>query len=229
MRKKLFILLRCGGEATCKSLAVCEGCKSEYGSLNFRNHTSNEIKYTVRADNASMHDITHACCGTFVRKEYHSGGEATCKSAAVCEYCHEEYGSEKDRTKHASDEVAYKSDKHQSNVHIVYHSCCGEEIRRDEHSGGKATCLAGEICEHCKAEYGEKISHTFDNDCDSVCNICELQVRPLVFHKDDDGNKYCDVCEESISVNVLKQDALPATQAKLSENTERKKESDDTE
>lgn len=216
-----------GGEATCKSLAVCEGCKSEYGSLNFRNHTSDEINYTVRADNASMHDVTHACCGTFIRKAYHSGGEATCKSAAVCEYCHEEYGAEKDHSKHVSDQLAYKQDNNSPNIHIVYHACCGEEIEREEHSGGEATCLAGEVCEYCGKEYGESLSHVFDNDCDSVCNSCNRQVRPLVFHKDDDGNKSCDVCKESIYVNGLEQNALPANQASVSENTERKKESDD--
>jgi hypothetical protein len=183
-----------GGTATCTDQAICEACSASYGELAPHNHTSNDVVHTVRAENASMHDVTHACCGMFIRKEYHSGGKATCHAAAICEHCGEEYGLETDPSNHASNEVRYKIDTTQDGLHIKVHACCGQEISREEHSGGEATCRRGALCQHCGAEYGAKKAHTFDNACDSVCNLCEKQVRALVFHEDSDGNHACDEC-----------------------------------
>lgn len=187
-----------GGTETCTSLAVCEHCKAEYGELDPHNHASEKLVYTVRADNASMHDITHECCGAFVSKEYHTGGKATCVSHAVCDLCKAEYGGATDESNHVSEEIVYKRDAVAGDIHIAVHACCGEEISREAHTGGKATCTSGKLCEHCGAEYGEPIPHEFDNACDSYCNICEKQVRPLVFHTDTDGDDKCNECGAAI-------------------------------
>ena len=41
------------------------------------------------------------------------------------------------------------------------------------------------------------MAHTYDNDCDSVCNICEEQTRASAFHVGKDG-KPCENCGEMI-------------------------------
>lgn len=187
-----------GGVETCLSPAVCTVCRAEYGAKDPHNHTSAELVYTVRAENASMHDVTHACCGAFLRKEYHSGGTATCVSAALCQHCGHEYGLEDNASNHESEEVIYRIDTGREGMHIAVHACCGREIARESHSGGTATCQSGPLCQHCGAEYGEPHAHEFDNACDSICNLCEKQVRALVFHVDNDQNHVCDECQTTL-------------------------------
>ena len=192
-----------GGTATCTDLAVCEGCREAYGELDAHRHATDELTYTVRSDNGSMHDVTHACCGVFIRKEYHEGGTPTCTSAAVCDYCGEEYGSRTQASNHESDQLIYRVDTTQPTLHIAYHACCGKESHREDHTGGTATCTHGLICTVCGYEYGDCLAHTFDNACDSICNVCGRQVRPLVFHVDANVDGTCDHCAVTISADGL--------------------------
>ena len=188
-----------GGVETCQSAAICTRCNAAYGAIDPHNHTSEELTYSVRSENASMHNVTHACCGAFVRKEYHSGGTATCNSAAICQHCGGEYGTKDGVNHHESDQLVYKVDMNHPDQHVVSHACCGLEITREAHTGGTATCQHGAICEHCGSAYGERAEHVFDNACDSICNVCEKQVRPLVFHVDANGDLICDTCGKALS------------------------------
>lgn len=161
-----------GGKASCKTLAVCDGCKASYGELDPDNHESEETKYVKREENPSMHDHVHSCCNGFISKAYHSGGEANCATAAICEYCNEQYGS-KDPAKHASDETAYKQNPFDGTSHIKYHVCCGEEIEIGAHTGtDTANCEHGNICGICGIEYSQKIGHVYDDANDKQCNVC---------------------------------------------------------
>ena len=192
-----------GGTATCTDRAVCEGCRQAYGELDAHHHTTDELTYTVRSDNGSMHDVTHTCCGLFIRKEYHDGGTATCTSAAICDHCGEEYGSQTQADNHESDELIYRIDSTQPTLHIAYHACCGKESHREDHTGGTATCTHGKVCGDCGYEYGERLDHEFDNVCDSICNVCQRQVRSLVFHVDANADGVCDHCATSITGDGL--------------------------
>lgn len=169
-----------GGTATCTDLAKCDGCASEYGEYDSNNHTSDETKYVIREENRSMHDHVHSCCNKLISKAYHSGGEANCASAAICDYCKEQYG-DKDPDNHASTEVIYKQDPSDPTSHIKQHACCEIEIATELHGGaGTATCEHGDICDVCGIEYTEKTGHVYNDEKDTQCNVCGKKINSTV-------------------------------------------------
>lgn len=195
-----------GGEATCSTLAVCESCNASYGELDAENHESEATKYVVRSENPSMHDKLHSCCDAYISKAYHSGGEANCASAALCELCGEAYG-QKNPENHASDEFKYTQSPVDINSHIKYHKCCGTEIAVEDHTGADtATCEHANICEACGLEYGEKLEHVYDNVCDAECNTCQKQTRGYVFHADENGDQKCDNCSAAVDSSEITDD-----------------------
>ena len=165
-----------GGVASCLTLAICEICNSSYGELDSENHESNETKYVLREENPSMHDYVHSCCGGIISKSYHSGGEPNCTTAAICEYCKEEYGN-KNPANHASDDTAYRQDPNDPLSHIKLHACCQVEIGVEAHDGaGTANCYHGDLCSICGIEYSEKTGHVYDSENDTQCNVCGKEV-----------------------------------------------------
>ena len=82
-----------GGTATCKTKAVCDKCHESYGELDPNAHESDAVTYAVNSDDPSIHDLLYTCCGAVKATETHTGGEATCRAAAVCERCSTSYGS----------------------------------------------------------------------------------------------------------------------------------------
>lgn len=197
-----------GGSANCCEQAICDKCKEHYGELDADNHTSEEISYSVRAENPSMHDVKHSCCGAIISKEFHSGGEANCCSGKICEYCGDEYGL-KNANNHASDKFRYEQSSDDPNMHIKYHECCNELILTEPHSGeSNASCEHGDICEVCGLEYSDPLPHEYDNECDYICNICNNESRPKTVHSDEDGNGYCDHCDAKIEGGGLSGGAI---------------------
>lgn len=187
-----------GGTATCATLASCESCGAGYGELDADAHESEETYYAVRKENPSMHDLLHKCCDGFISKEYHSGGEANCTTAAICETCGAEHGK-KDPANHASDEFKYAQSPINANAHIKYHKCCGVEVAVEAHTGeNTATCEHGNICTVCTQEYGESLEHVYSNECDAECDECGRVTRPYGFHADADGDLKCDICGEDM-------------------------------
>ena len=184
-----------GGDATCISKMVCDFCRAEYGELEPADHASDALAYRQDMDNPSLHTVHHACCDVLIEKDYHSGGEANCKSPALCSSCGTPYG-EYDPENHASDKYSYYADPDNAQLHIKVLSCCGEFADNEEHSYGEATCTHAARCA-CGAESGEPIAHTYDNDCDAVCNVCGEQTRAEAFHVGRAG-KPCENCGEMI-------------------------------
>ena len=175
-----------GGTASCITLAVCEFCRTSYGEFDGENHESNETKYVLREENPSMHDYIHSCCGEVISKSYHSGGEANCSMAAICEYCAEQYGN-KNPDNHASDELAYRQSPDDALAHIKLHACCKVEIGVEAHSLSEgANCYHGDICAVCGIEYSEKIGHIYDDANDTQCNVCGKEISSA--NVDLDGN-----------------------------------------
>ena len=200
-----------GGEDTCISRSVCDLCKAEYGEINPHNHATDELLYTVRGDNVSLHDMTRACCGEFVGKAFHTGGEGTCVAGAVCEHCGTEYGVEMDANNHASDEFTYIVDPADPNQHIKTHACCGVEVDRGSHRGGQPSCNHGALCEDCGYDYaGEVVDHSYENDCTSLCSVCGRHTRPVSFHKDGNHDGLCDLCGAEASKTGLSGGAVSA-------------------
>ena len=155
---------------------MCEACRASYGALDAENHESDKTNYVLREENPSMHDYIHSCCGGLISKAYHSGGEANCATATICEYCAEEYGS-KNPDHHASAEIAYRQDPNDPLSHIRRYACCGVEIGVEAHNGaGSANCYHGDICAICGMEYSEKTGHIYDDANDTRCNVCDKEV-----------------------------------------------------
>ena len=198
-----------GGKANCISSPVCDGCGVSYGEKDPESHASDGITYLVREDNASMHDLYHSCCHEYIDKQYHTGGIATCESAALCEHCGTPYG-DLDSSNHTTQEYSYVQNSLDESKHFKVYACCGKEISDEDHSGGEANCLHGMLCEYCGADYGEKTDHAYDNSCDAICNVCGELTRALSFHADNDGNKLCDVCGVELPKERLSGGAISA-------------------
>ena len=123
-----------------------------------------------------MHDYIHNCCGGLISKAYHSGGEANCATAAICEHCAEEYGN-KNSDHHASAEIVYRQDPTDPLSHISLYACCEMKIGVEAHNGaGSADCYHGDICNICGMEYSEKIGHIYDDENDTRCNVCDKEI-----------------------------------------------------
>ena len=168
-------------------------------------------------------DKDHLCDICDATLSEHTGGEATCKDKAVCDYCGKEYGD-------------FDSDKHTGGTEIrdaKAESCtetgytgdtfcvgCGEKlsegevipklshkdkdkdhlcdvcrIRLSEHTGGTATCTEKAVCEYCHKEYGEPKGH----------NYTESIIAPTEFTLG--GTKHtCSNCGDEYWYNFTKED-----------------------
>jgi len=93
----------------------------------------------------------------------HTGGKADCQNKAICDLCEQPYG-EIDPTNHVGGDMQYDANEH-------WGLCvCGEQINKEAHKGGTATCSAKAECSVCKQPYGE-IDPTGHDWVDGVCSI----------------------------------------------------------
>ena len=197
-----------GGEATCKEQAVCKYCGESYGDLNLDNHTGGtEIRDAKEASCAKAgytgdtyckgcgeklsdgkavsmlphtdKDKNHFCDVCETRLSWHTGGTATCRDKAVCEYCGEAY-----------EDLA--PDNHTG----------GTEIRdAKEASCTEAGYTGDTYCKGCgeKLSEGEEIamlSHK-DEDNDHLCDVCGATISECE-DKDPKDHK-CDICGVTLS------------------------------
>ena len=130
-------------------------------------------------------------CGANVEEAVHSGGEATCKAAAVCTVCGQPYG-EKDPDHHTGTEAWLTT----ATTHTKVYNCCQAVIEVEtnhtwengtctvcqygcQHKGGTATCSQLAKCEICGSLYGNydldnhKASETWTQENDKHYHICE--------------------------------------------------------
>ena len=126
-----------GGSATCKDLAVCEGCGAEYGDL-----TPHDCSLEVE-DNKFL--ISH--CGEYA--EYYKscvcglqGEEKFYRDAwEICDYGFWVSNGDGTHTRTCS----------RNATHTETENC----------SGGSASCIALAICDYCNAEYGSYTQHYY--------------------------------------------------------------------
>ena len=91
-----------GGTATCSEKAVCTLCGQTYGDKDAGNHVGGtEVKNARKASCTEDGYTGDTCCkgcgaklqsGTVIKAAGHTGGTATCVSAAVCTLCGHAYG-----------------------------------------------------------------------------------------------------------------------------------------
>ena len=138
--------------ATCKTLAVCDGCGRTYGELDPNNHEQHPTYVKLNADN---HSVFYPCC-SMSYDEKHSGGKANCSELATCEHCGTGYGVLDPNNHSGTPEI--KANPEHPELHIESYKCCGKS-KAEAHSGGKATCLSPASCEVCGVSYGKPDSH----------------------------------------------------------------------
>ncbi len=82
------------------------------------------------------------------------GGTATCTAKAVCASCGNAYGEMK---AHTYTVLQKDADNH-------WYKCadCDATNTKEAHKGGTATCTAKAVCTVCNTEYGNLLSHTYD-------------------------------------------------------------------
>ena len=86
---------------------------------------------------------------------------------------------------------SYTDLEHDSQGH--WYECeCGDGTEPEAHSGGTATCANRAVCSTCGQQYGELADHSYDNACDSSCNVCGSS-RSVGSHQYGSDNT-CDEC-----------------------------------
>jgi len=265
-----------GGEATCKTKAVCSVCNVPYGELNANNHKNTEIRdaatpscnapgYTgdtwckdcetkietgdpipatgnhIDADNkweTNENQHFHTCtCGTEFDHADHTGGTATCRTKATCSVCGASYGELNDNNHTGGTEVrnastascntpGYTGDtfclgcgeiittgdpipatgnhidadnKWESNENQHFHTCgCGTEFDKTDHTGGEATCKTKAVCSVCGASYGELNANNHAGGTYLVG-----QKEATCYEEGYTGDTYCSGCDQKIATGTV--------------------------
>ena len=128
-----------GGEATCTAKAICEVCKSEYGTLKAHDFTAEtaEEQYLKSGSSCTEKAVYYKSCTVCGLSSKGTDGEATFESGSVLGH---EWGAWK------------------SNGNVTHTRVCSRDASHTETencSGGEATCTAKAKCSTCNAEYGE--------------------------------------------------------------------------
>ena len=126
-----------GGTATCTEKAVCTLCGQAYGAVDANNHVGgtelrNAKKATCTEDGHTGDTYCKGCgvklqSGTAIKATGHTGGTATCVSAAVCTVCGQAYGK-KDAGNHDLKHTAAKAPGIYARGNTEYWQCkaCGK-------------------------------------------------------------------------------------------------------
>ena len=153
-------------------------------------------------------------CGEVTDYGPHSGGTATCTSAAVCDVCHLAYG---DPAPHDWDMSAWKSD---GQYH--YHPCknCSAGTGHTLHQGGLATCTEGGSCADCGRVYLDVISHSYGDTWSVItaeghahsCAVCGAgdTLYPHTYNQEG----YCTECNHDSGVRPAPKPTNPFTDVK---------------
>ena len=128
-----------GGEATCTAKAICEVCKSEYGTLKAHDFTAEtaEEQYLKSGSSCTEKAVYYKSCTVCGLSSKGTASEATFESGSVLGH---EWGAWK------------------SNGNVTHTRVCSRDASHTETencSGGEATCTAKAKCSTCNAEYGE--------------------------------------------------------------------------
>ena len=129
-----------GGEATCTAKAICEVCKSEYGTLKAHDFTAEtaEEEYLKSGSSCTEKAVYYKSCTVCGLSSKGTASEATFESGSVLGH---DWGAWTQNSDGSSHTRICKRDAN----HTETENC----------SGGEATCTAKAKCSTCNAEYGE--------------------------------------------------------------------------
>lgn len=193
-------------KATCKTPSTCTKCGETTGSVDPSNHTG---KPGAWQHDGSKHWKEYSCCAAHAEEASHSGGKATCKTAATCSVCGTSYG-EKDSTNHAQ-QAQWKSEG--ASTHKQYYPCCntwtGESRSHDwkTGNGGSKYCqTCGEGCKHTETTITGKKDATCAAEGytgDECCKLCGKVIRAgetisKLAHSDANKDHKCDACKADV-------------------------------
>lgn len=126
----------------------------------------------------------------------HTGGNATCRTKAICDICHASYG-DFDSTKHESEElVGYREPTETEDGYSGDLKCtaCGAIIKQGTVLKKETTCT--HPAEHVVREYDDNAAWDRCEDCNAI--IGEKIPHTLVQKSDADGHwKECLTCKHS--------------------------------
>ena len=129
-----------GGTATCTAKAICEVCKSEYGTLKAHDFTAEtaEEQYLKSGSSCTEKAVYYKSCTVCGLCSKGTASEATFESGSVLGH----------------DWGAWTSNGNGTHTRTCRRENCNATETKDC-SGGAATCIAKAKCNVCKAEYGE--------------------------------------------------------------------------
>mgnify|MGYP002595156702 FL=1 len=129
-----------GGAATCTAKAICEVCKSEYGTLKAHDFTAEtaEEQYLKSSSSCTEKAVYYKSCTVCGLSSKGTASEATFESGSVLGHDWGAWTQNSDGSSHTR--ICKRDANHREN------GTC---------SGGEATCIAKPKCNVCKAEYGE--------------------------------------------------------------------------
>ena len=212
-----------GGEANCKSGAVCDICQQVYTDGNKENHVGEtEPRNAAEATCGKpgyTGDTYCKTCDTMTRKGEeipatgaHAGGTATCIDKAVCNICGQTYG-DVDKNAHAGQnelrgyaeptcaESGYTGDLYCLDCQGIMRE--GVEIpATGEHTGGTATCIDKAVCGICGQTYGD-----VDKNAHAGQNELRGYAEPTCAESGYTGDLYCLDCQGIMREGV----EIPAT------------------
>ena len=191
-----------GGTANCQSPATCLSCGSAYGQANANVHLH---EATWQSNQQGHTKAYYDCCGVvvveFAGHTYengvcsvcnypciHSGGNATCKTQAVCETCNSGYGNLV-ASNHEGELVWDKTEQ----THKMYYNCCLVDlVALANHLWEDGRCS---ICLYdCQHSYENSVCTKCTYACphkwvNTVCTECNKQCTSHVYE-----NGVCSVC-----------------------------------
>ena len=129
-----------GGTATCTAKAICEVCKSEYGTLKAHDFTAEtaEEQYLKSGSSCTEKAVYYKSCTVCGLSSKGTASEDTFESGSVLGH---DWGAWTQNSDGSSHTRICKRDAN----HTETENC----------SGGEATCIAKAKCSTCNAEYGE--------------------------------------------------------------------------
>ncbi len=145
-----------GGTATCTEKAVCDVCRTTYGTT--KEHTTTQYG----GKDGSGHWDTCSTCANKLNFEAHTpdrdkADEAHDKKCTKCGYVIAPAG----HYEHTADSEWHNSADGTYHYHKCTYSGCSEILDKAAHSGGKATCEHKAVCEVCGKEYGNVLGHNY--------------------------------------------------------------------
>ena len=128
-----------GGAATCTAKAICEVCKSEYGTLKAHDFTAEtaEEQYLKSGSSCTEKAVYYKSCTVCGLSSKGTASEATFESGNILGHNWGQWTQNSDGSTHTR--VCKRNDKH---------------TETKDCSGGTATCTEKAKCHVCKAEYG---------------------------------------------------------------------------